>query len=237
MKAIIMAGGYGTRLRPLTNELPKPMVPIINKPIIAFIVNLLKKHGITDIAITLGYKPECIMNYFGDGSDYGVDISYYVEDVPLGTAGSVKNTGDFITDEVVIISGDAFTDIDLTKLIDYHHIKGGLLTMAVKYIDEVSSFGVVRAAEDGEIISFIEKPKESPDHNVNTGIYVMSREALDYIPRGYKYDFAKDLFPTLMGRLYAAEMDGYWSDIGTLSSYYLTNNEVANHLVEYGILI
>lgn len=237
MKAIIMAGGYGSRLRPLTNLLPKPMVPIINKPIISFIVSLLKKHGIVDIAITLGYKPECIIDYFRDGSDQGVSITYFVEQTPLGTAGSVKNAADFIDDEVLIISGDAFTNLDIDQLIDFHHSHDGLLTMGCKEMDDVSAFGVICKDSRGKILSFKEKPRESAEHSVNTGIYVMSRELLEYIPCGVKFDFARDLFPMVMGDIFAMDIDGYWSDIGTLSSYYLTNNEVANHLEYYGIII
>lgn len=226
MKAIIMAGGFGSRLRPLTDILPKPMMPIINKPIIEYIVELLKSHGIVDIAMTLGYKPEKITEYFGDGARFGVNIRYFIEDTPLGTAGSVKATGDFICDSAVIISGDAFTNIDLSKMIAEHLSTNATMTMAVKYVDDVCSFGVVKYDENKSITAFAEKPKFSLEHMVNTGIYIVEKTVLEFIPEG-RYDFSKDLFPRIMPLMKVYEMQEYWSDIGTLSSYYLTNNDVA----------
>lgn len=235
MKAVIMAGGYGSRLRPLTNELPKPMVPIINKPIIHYIVELLKSYGITDIAMTLGYKPESIMEYFGDGKELDCNIVYYVEKLPLGTAGSVKNTQEFIGNEdFIVISGDAFTNINLGEMYEEHKYYGNIATLAVKEVADPTGFGVVNFSSDGTIHGFIEKPLVSPEKNVNTGIYMFKPEIFDYIPFG-KYDFGRELFPKLLGKISAYKTDAFWSDIGTLSSYYLTNAAVADHPAAFGI--
>ena len=236
MQAVIMAGGYGTRLRPLTNELPKPMVPIIDKPIIHYIINTLKKYGITDIIVTLGYKPERIIDYLGDGSDFGVSVRYSVENVPLGTAGGVKQIAEMIDGTFIVISGDALTNIDLNSMLKFHMSHGKLITMAVKEMDDVSGFGVVRCDDNGNVTSFIEKPKHSLDKLVNTGIYIIEKNVLDDIPEG-KYDFARELFPEMMGNLSAYRMRGYWSDIGTLSSYYLTNNYVALNPEPFGAVL
>lgn len=236
MQAVIMAGGFGTRLRPLTNDLPKPMVPIIDKPIIKYIINNLKKYGITDIIVTLGYKPERIMDYLGDGSKHGVRIRYSVEDIPLGTAGGIKKVASMIDGSFVVISGDALTNIELDGMISHHMSHGKLITMAVKEMDDVSDFGVVRCEDDGTVTSFIEKPTHSLDKLVNTGIYILEKRVFDFIPDG-KYDFARELFPNMMDNLSAYRMKEYWSDIGTLSSYYLTNNYVALHPEPFGAVL
>ena len=136
MKAIIMAGGLGTRLRPLTNEIPKPMVPIIDRPVMSYIIELLKNHGFTDIAVTLNYKPKIITDYFEDGARLGVRLRYYIETTPLGTAGSVKNAADFLDDDFLIMSGDAFTDMDLSDFARYHFMKKAIFTLACKYCDD-----------------------------------------------------------------------------------------------------
>lgn len=237
MKAVIMAGGFGSRLKPLTNDLPKPMVPIINKPIIHYIVELLKSYGINDIAMTLGYKPERIMDYFGDGSEFCCNIEYFVEKIPLGTAGSVKNTQKFIGNEnFVVISGDAFTNIDLNEMYELHVASNQLATIAVKEVGDPSGFGVVKYSKDCIIRGFIEKPVFSIEKTVNTGIYIFKPEIFDYIPPA-KYDFGKELFPRLIGKMTAYKTNAYWSDIGTLSSYYLTNAEVANHPSSFGVIL
>lgn len=232
-----MAGGFGSRLQPLTNDLPKPMVPIINKPIIYYVVQLLKKYGITDIAMTLGYMPEQIINYFGDGSKFGCRIEYFVENTPLGTAGSIKNAAEFIKgDDFVVISGDAFTNINLEEMLAAHKRLNQIATLAVKDVADPTGFGVVQCGKDGIIRGFIEKPSFTIEKTVNTGIYIFKSSILKIIPNG-KYDFGKELFPKLLGKMGSYRTDAYWSDIGTLSSYYLTNNDVATHMLEFGVKI
>ena len=233
MKAVIMAGGIGSRLKPLTNDIPKPMVPIIDKPVMQYIIEHLRDHNYKDIAVTLCYKPEVIMDYFGDGSRYGVNLRYFIERQPLGTAGSVKNAAEFLDEDFIIMSGDSFTDIDLGEFRNFHYESGGLFTMAIKYHKDCTGFGAVGCDEYGKVMSFIEKPKEKMSGFVNTGIYFLNREVLDMIPDGF-YDFAKNLMPRLKDNLYAFKTDGYWSDIGTLVSYYDTNLMVANRLTMAG---
>lgn len=230
MQAVIMAGGYGTRLKPLTDNIPKPMVPIINKPLIRYIIEHLKSHGINNIILTLGYLPKCIIEYLGDGRELGVNLRYMIEREPLGTAGGVKNVEKYIEDKFLVISGDAFTNIDISSMLDFHEKNKKSITIAVKEVDDPRSFGVVKVDRNNTITSFIEKPLVIEDKLVNTGIYILEKNVLDRVPKNQKYDFGRDLFPTMLGEMSAYKMDNYWSDIGTLSSYYLTNNYVALNL-------
>lgn len=234
MQAVIMAGGFGTRLAPLTKEIPKPMVKIIDKPIIERIVNLLKLHGFNDIIITLGYKPKCIIDYLGNGEKYGINISYSIEQTPLGTAGCVKNVFDRLEKTFLVISGDCFTNINLSKMVEFHLSHKKAITMAVKEVDDIKGFGVVKFDEELNVVDFVEKPKTSKEKNINTGIYVIEKKIMQNIPDG-KVDFAKDFFPKVLDEMKVFETDDYWSDIGTLSSYYLTNNEVALNPMQFGI--
>ena len=236
MQAVIMAGGYGTRLRPLTNVIPKPMVPIIDQPLIEYIVQHLKKYDFDDIIITLGYRPQDIISYLGNGSRYGVKIRYNVENTPLGTAGSVKAVSDMLNKTFLVIGGDSFTNINLYDVAKFHgsHPKG--ITMVVKELEDVKGFGVVKFDEEGDISSFVEKPEKSNGKFVNTGMYMIERKLLQNIPNG-KFDFSRDFFPFVLDEMKAYVMKEYWSDIGTLSSYYLTNNEVALNPDVFGITI
>lgn len=234
MQAIIMAGGVGSRLRPLTNDIPKPMVKMINKPVLYYIINLLKRHGFYDIGITLNYKPEIICDYFGNGKDLGVKLHYFIEDEPLGTAGSVKNASEHLADNFLVISGDAFTEIDLSAMLGQHITTGAKVTVAVKEVENAAGFGVVKVS-DGVITEFVEKPQKTSEKLVNTGIYVLNKSVLNLIPDGF-YDFGKDLFPKMQGQLHAFITSAYWSDIGTLKSYYSTNLYIAEHLANYDFL-
>ncbi len=235
MKAIIMAGGRGSRLMPLTNDIPKPLVPILDKPILYYILKLLHKYNITQVVITLGYLAEKIRDYFGDGSALGMEIRYCFEEEPLGTAGGVKNAGKYIDEDFVVISGDAFTDINLEALVDYHYSHSGLITIAAKEVDNPSAFGVMLTDSQGLITAFAEKPQIPLSKLANMGIYVVDKSVLSIIPQGFQ-DFSKDIFPKLLGGIYAMKTDCYWSDIGTLSSYYATNYFVANNIDRYALV-
>ncbi|MCG8502083.1 MAG: NDP-sugar synthase, partial [Firmicutes bacterium] len=224
MKALIMAGGEGTRLRPLTCNRPKPMVPVMNKPVMEHIIQLLKQHNITEIGVTLQYMPQIIREYFGDGSDLGVNIRYYVEESPLGTAGSVKNAEEFLDDTFIVISGDALTDINLSKAIAYHQNNNAVATLVLARVDVPLEYGVVVTDNHGKITRFLEKPSWSEvfSDTVNTGIYILNPRVLAYFNAGEKFDFSKDLFPLLMEDeqpMYGYVAEGYWCDIGDLSAY------------------
>ncbi len=219
-----MAGGEGTRLRPLTSMRPKPMVPIVNRPIMEHILGLVKWHGMLEVVATLHFLPQVIEDYFGDGEEWGMDITYALEETPLGTAGSVKNAEDALDETFVVISGDALTDIDLTKVVDFHKQKGGPVTIALKRVDDPLEFGVVITAEDGRIERFLEKPTWGQvfSDTINTGIYVMEPEVFKHIPAKEPFDFSSELFPLLMRHgydLYGCVVDGFWTDIGSLGAY------------------
>jgi len=240
MKAVIMAGGEGTRLRPLTCNRPKPMVPVVNKPVMEHIIELLKRYGLTEIAVTLQYMPDMIKEYFDDGKEFGVDIRYYTENTPLGTAGSVKNAEEFLDDTFVVISGDALTDINLGEVISFHREKGSLATLVLKKVDIPLEYGVVVTDDDGKIIRFLEKPNwgEVFSDTVNTGIYVLSPEVLGYFNKNERFDFSKDLFPMLLNDkkpMYGFVTDGYWCDIGDLAAYRQANFDVLDGKVNISI--
>ncbi len=226
MKAVIMAGGEGTRLRPLTSLLPKPMVPIMNQPVMEHILGLVKHHGITEVVATLAFMPRVIQDYFGVGEEWDMSVEYAVEETPLGTAGSVKNARQLLTGDepILIISGDALTDINLSEVIAFHRDRGGAVTIALKSVADPLDFGVVITAEDGRIERFLEKPSWGQvfsDH-INTGIYVIEPWVLEKIPDDRPYDFSAELFPALMTEghaLYGIIVDGYWCDVGSRESY------------------
>lgn len=232
MKAVIMAGGEGTRLRPLTSLRPKPMVPIVNQPVMEHIIGLVKHHGVNDVVATLAFMPRVIQDYFGAGEEWGVSITYAVEETPLGTAGSVKNAAHLLDDEpFLVISGDALTDIDLSEVVAFHKARGGAVTIALKRVADPIEFGVVVTAVDGEVERFLEKPTWGQvfSDTINTGIYVIEPWVLDYIPEGAPFDFSSELFPALMEaghKLYGVVVDGYWCDVGSRESYMDVHRDV-----------
>ncbi len=237
MKAVVMAGGSGSRLRPLTLARPKPMVPVVNKPVMAHIRDLLLHHGFHEIVITLHYMADVIQDYFGDGSERGMVIEYAVEEVPLGTAGSVKNAAQYLDDTFLVISGDAITDFDLQTVVEYHKAKGAIATQVLYRVPNPLEYGVVIIDEMGRIQQFQEKPGwgEVISDTVNTGIYVLEREVLDLIPKGEPYDFSKDLFPALLqadAPLYGYVAEGYWTDVGSVQEYMQANFDVLTHRVK-----
>jgi mannose-1-phosphate guanylyltransferase/phosphomannomutase len=225
MKAVVMAGGFGTRIQPLTNSRPKPMLPIINRPMMEHTMMNLRDIGITEFIVLLYFKPDIIKDYFKDGSDFGIKITYVVPDDDYGTAGAVKLAQELIGDEnFIIISGDLVTDFDFQKIFDYHREKKSKLTITLTSVENPLEFGVVIANESGKIEKFLEKPSwgEVFSDTINTGIYVIEPEILNYIPKHENFDFAKDLFPLLMRNgieLMAGHASGYWRDVGNPESY------------------
>lgn len=237
MRAVVMAGGEGTRLRPLTSNQPKPMVPLCNKPCMEYIIELLRRHGVVDVVVTLAFLPQNIRSYFDDGSGLGVHITYSIEEAPMGTAGSVKLAQDSLTDTFVVISGDALTDFDLTGLVRFHKEHGALVTIALKRVANPLEFGVVVIDEQGRIQRFLEKPTWGQvfSDTVNTGVYVLEPEIFEHMPEHQPYDFSKDLFPKLLSMgapLYGCVADGYWQDIGSLPQYLAANRDLLDGMVE-----
>ncbi len=225
MRAVLMAGGEGTRLRPLTCDLPKPMVPILNRPIAEHIVNLLKRHSMTEIIATLFYLPDVMRDYFRDGSQFGVRMTYAVEeDQPLGTAGCVKNISALLSGTFLVISGDCITDFDLSAAIAVHQERGSKATLVLARVPNPMEFGVVITDEQQRICRFLEKPSSSEifSDTVNTGIYILEPEVLQYLPSHESTDFSNDLFPLLLDKgepMYGYVAEGYWCDVGSLDSY------------------
>lgn len=225
MRAVLMAGGSGTRLRPLTCDLPKPMVPILNRPIAEHIVRLLKRHQITEVIATLHYLPDIMRDYFQDGSDFGIQMTYAVEeDQPLGTAGCVKNIAELLDETFLVISGDSITDFDLTKAIEFHKQKQSKATLILTRVPNPVEFGVVITDENYRIRRFLEKPSTSEifSDTVNTGTYILEPSVLDYLPENQEYDFSKELFPLMLKKdepMYGYIAEGYWCDVGHLDAY------------------
>ncbi len=225
MKAVILAGGEGTRLRPLSLGLPKPMTPLFDRPVMAHILNLLRRSGITDIAVTLQYMPRTVIDYFGDGEAYGVRLHYYVEEEPLGTAGGVKRCMPFLgEDDFLVISGDAVCDLDLTAAMAFHRTRRSAATLVLHRHPAPLEYGLVLTDGEGRVERFIEKPAwgQVLTNMVNTGIYLLTARAMAAVPEGRPYDFGKDLFPALLERgelLYGCVPDGYWRDMGDCAAY------------------
>ncbi len=243
MKAVVMAGGEGSRLRPLTINRPKPMVPIVNRPVMGHIIELLKRHNINEIVATLQYRADDLQNYFGDGSSVGVAINYTVEPRPLGTAGSVKFAEKSLSrdEPFLIISGDALTDLNLGEIVDFHKRVGALITITLYRVPDPSEYGVIIVDGQGRIERFLEKPSPGQviSDTVNTGIYVISPQVLDEIEPGEPFDFSKDLFPRLLKRgapLYGFIADGYWCDVGNIAEYFRATGDLLSGKVNLGAL-
>ncbi len=231
MKTVIMAGGFGTRLRPLSCSLPKPMVYMANKPMMEHIINLLRKHGLTDIVAVLYFQPEEIKSYFGDGSKFGVKIEYVQAQEDYGTAGSVKNAEHLLKERFLIISADVLTDLDLESAIDFHMKNKASATMVLTRMENPLSYGVVITKEDGRISRFLEKPTwgEVFSDTVNTGIYILEPEVLQDVPYHEEFDFSKNLFPGMLEKdkkLYGYVASDYWRDVGNLEEYFLAHQDI-----------
>ncbi|HEY7795037.1 MAG TPA: sugar phosphate nucleotidyltransferase [Gaiellaceae bacterium] len=240
MKAVVMAGGEGTRLRPLTSNQPKPMVPIVGKPCIEHIIELLRGHGFDDVVVTLAFMPQAIRSYLGDGESLGLNVEYSIEELPLGTAGSVRLASAKLDETFLVISGDALCDLDLGSLLARHQETGAAVTIGLKSVDNPLEFGIVVTDEDGRVERFLEKPSWGQvfSDTINTGIYVLEPEVLTHVPTDRPYDFAKELFPLLleMGRpIYGHVLDGYWQDIGNLDQYRQANFDALDERVRLNI--
>jgi len=240
VKGVIMAGGFGTRIRPLTSSLPKPMLPLVNLPIMEHIVRLLRRHGFLDLVVLLYYQPQVIRDYFGDGSDWGVKMSYVTPTKDLGTAGAVKAAAPYLDGPFLVISGDLLTDMDLTAMKEFHRQKGSWATLGLVSVVNPLQFGVVITDKEGRVVKFLEKPGwgEVFSDTINTGVYLLEPQVLDWIPQDEEFDFSKDLFPKLLEEgkpLYGYHTRDYWRDIGDPESYRQAHYDIFDGMVRVEI--
>ena len=231
MKAIIMAGGFGTRLRPLTVNIPKPMVPIGNIPMMEHVVNLLKRNGFDDLIALLFFQAEEIQNYFKDGRKFGVKIDYLQPSDDYGTAGAVKFADSFIDETVLVISGDLLTDFNLNHAIEWHHQKKAEATILLTRVENPLPYGIVIVDDEGKIVRFLEKPSwgEMFSDTINTGIYILEPHAVRLVPPRTNFDFSQNLFPLMLSKkmgLYGIVADGYWKDVGNVDEYALAHTDL-----------
>ena len=224
MQALILAGGFGTRLRPLTLYTPKPVVSLVNRPILAYQIELLKRAGITDIILSLNYQPDKIQEVIGDGQQYGVKINYVVEPEPLGTAGAVKFAEKFITETTVILNGDNLINLDIAEVTKFHKQTDALATIVSMTMKDPLGYGLMEIDKNNQILRFIEKPNAEElaklaINTVNAGTYVFEPEVLDFIPANQPASFEYDVFPKLLEKkqnfLSFISNDSYWLDVGT----------------------
>jgi len=225
MKAMILAAGVGSRLDPLTRNIPKPMVPIVNKPVMEHIVGMLARNGFKDIMVNLYYLGDQIKDYFRDGKKWGVKLHYSLEDQLWGDAGSVKRCEDFFDEDTfVVVGGDDLADLDLTRVIRFHKEKRAMVTIALSLVDDPSEYGIALLNDRGRITRFLEKPKGEVifSNSANTGVYIFDRHVLELIPKGVRYGFGNNLFPMLLEqrtRFYGYLTSSYWKDVGSLKQY------------------
>ncbi len=232
MQALILAGGKGTRLRPLTVYTPKPIVPICNRPFLLYQIETLRRAGITDITLSLNYQPQKIEQLLGDGSQYGVKLKYTVEPQPMGTAGAYKYAAEHIRDTTVVFNGDILTDLDLNAVIEQHKTRDATATIVLTPVEDVSAYGVVETDDDGRVLRFLEKPNpdETTFNTINAGTYVLEPSVLDIIPTGEAFSFEYGVFPALLERrekFYAhVPQLGYWIDLGTPERYIQAHHDL-----------
>jgi mannose-1-phosphate guanylyltransferase len=231
MQAIVLVGGEGTRLRPLTYGTPKPMVPIMNVPFLARTLERLYEAEIRDVILAAGYMPQSIVDYFGDGSSLGMKVTYAIEETPLGTAGALKNVERHITGPFFVLNGDVLTSLDLRAMRRYHHEKGGFGVLHLIRVADPSPFGCVMHDENGRITAFVEKPQkdEAPTNEINAGTYLLAREILEFIPAGRAVSIERETFPEVIAAgkaLYAFTTDDYWIDVGRPEQYLAAHRDV-----------
>src|SRR3981081_2958144 len=231
MQVVVMAGGEGIRLRPLTINRPKPMVAIVNKPCLGHIFDLLKRHHIEDAFVTLQYLASVIQDSYGDGGGVGMQLRYSVEETPLGTGGSVRQIGAALDDTFLVISGDAMTDIDLSKVVAFHKERQAAVTLTLVRVSNPLEYGVVITQADGRITKFLEKPSwgEVRTDPIQAGILLMDPRVMERYAIGEKFDFSKDLFPQLLAdgeSLYGYVAEGYWTDVGSIAEYARANSDL-----------
>ena len=224
MKAVILVGGEATRLRPLTLNTPKAMVPVLNRPFLEHVIHHLTQHQVKDVILTLSNLAQPIEDYFGDGSQFGVRLAYTVEDTPLGTAGAVRNATKYLDETFIVLNGDIFTDLNLKEMIDFHRKRKAKVTIALTPVEDPTSYGLIETTTQGKVNRFLEKPSPSEitTDMINAGTYIIEPDVLDYIPEQTNFSFERQLFPQLLDQgepVYAYPSSAYWIDIGTPEKY------------------
>lgn len=241
MKAVILVGGEATRLRPLTCNTPKIMIPVLNRPFFEHLIGYLKKHNIVDIILAVGKSPEQIQDYFGDGSELGVRLTYSIENLPLGTAGAVKNAEKFLDDSFIVFNGDIFTDFDLSRMMQLHRKSEAIASLALTPVEDPTIYGVVETGSEGRVKRFIEKPSRDKvtTNMINAGIYILEPDILSYIAANTFSMFERDVFPPLLEKgqvVYGYPFQDYWIDIGTPDKYLKLHHDLLRrHVGNKGI--
>jgi mannose-1-phosphate guanylyltransferase len=233
MQALILVGGEATRLRPLTCNMPKAMVPVMNTPFLEHVIGYLGGHGVKDIVLAQGHLPESMDNYFKDGSRFGAKLTYSLETRPMNTAGAVKNAEKFLDGRFFVLNGDIFTDLDISAMLEFHLERKASVTIALTPVADPTAYGLVETDTRGRIIRFLEKPKkeEITTNMINAGTYILEQEVLDAIPSRTNYSFERQLFPTLLAQresIYAFPSSDYWIDIGTPDKYFQLHSDLMN---------
>ena len=234
MQALVLAGGQGTRLRPLTLSVPKPVMPLAGRPFLTFMLDWLRRHGVDEVLLSCGFLSDAVERVLGDIYQ-GVRLRYVIEDEPLGTAGPMRLAADMglLADRVLVLNGDTLTDLDLTAEVAQHERTGAVGTLALVAVAETASYGSVPTAGDGQVEAFLEKTPNPPTNRINAGAYVLEREVVDRIPAGRAVSFETEVFPSLVGEgLYGYKADGYWIDIGTPERYLEATYDLLAHRVE-----
>ncbi len=237
MKAMVLAAGLGERMRPLTDHSPKPMLPIVNRPVMCYILEHLARHGFTEVIANLHYRGEDIVDYFGDGASCGVQLTYTHETKLWGIAGGVRRCQEFFgEDTFLVIGADDLTDMDLTALVESHRRVGAMASIGLAEVEETSHFGIVVTDGEGRIERFVEKPKgEAPSRTANTQIYLFEPAVFDFIPPNRVYDFGFEVFPEMVAKgvpFYGFSLPGYWRDIGSVEDYLAAQRDVMEHRLE-----
>ena len=240
VRAVIMAGGMGTRLEPITSTRSKSLVPLVNRPIMINILELLRNNGFNDVVITLHHMNETIMKAFGNGEELDMNITYSIESKPLGTAGGVRNIERDLDDTFIVISSDLLTDFKLSELVDFHHKSKASMTIASTYVENPVQYGIINVGDKYRVKKYIEKPKLSEvfGNAINSGIYIINREILNLINENIPFDFSKDFIPELLRLgepIFAKPMEGFWSDIGNPSKYLWTNHQILKGRTNIGV--
>lgn len=240
MQAIVLVGGEGTRLRPLTETVPKPALTLVDRPFLAYMIEWLARHGVTEVVLACGFLPDVLREVLGDGERGGARIRYAIEPEPLGTAGAIRfaadELGEDLDDRFLALNGDVLTDLDLTALLAAHERHGARATLGLHPVDDSSAYGLVTLGEGGEVLEFREKTGEPVPGQVNAGMYVLDRSVLEQIPPGRKVSIERDVFPRLVGDgLYGLRLGGYWMDIGTPDRYLQASWDILEGRVETGV--